>query len=140
MIVPDDENHRGYRCQKNRCFSSSMKRIFLLFFLLVSSQPFVYAACDTDRLGVVICGRGDCAKDKAGDVFCSKYLFGGARTDEHGNVVCGKGQCLPSTQFKDFYCSAVESGGADVDRFGVVKCYGGCEKATALMCENQEGS
>ena len=116
-----------------------MKKLFLLFVLLFSSQPFVYAACDTDRLGVVICGRGDCAKNKSGDVFCSKYLFGGARTDERGNVVCGKGQCLPSTQFKDFYCSAIESGGADVDRFGVVKCYGGCEKATALMCENEEG-
>lgn len=116
-----------------------MIRITLLFILLLGSSQFVFAACETDRLGVVICGRGDCAKDREGDIFCSKYLFGGAKLDEHGNVVCGKGQCLPGNKFKDFYCSAVESGGADVDRFGVVKCYGGCEKATPLMCENQQG-
>jgi hypothetical protein len=116
-----------------------MKRIHFLIFLLLFSQQYAYAACETDRFGVVFCGRGDCAKNKAGNVFCSKYLFGGARVDQHGNVVCGKGQCLLSTRFKDSYCSAVESGGADLDRFGTVKCYGGCEKASALMCESQEG-
>jgi hypothetical protein len=116
-----------------------MIRICLLLTLLFSSHQIAYAACETDRLGVVICGRGECAKDIAGNVFCSKYLFGGARLDEHGNVVCGKGQCLAGVKFKESYCSAVESGGADLDRFGVVKCYGGCEKASALMCENQEG-
>ena len=116
-----------------------MNRIYLLLILLVSSQQTAYAACETDRFGVVFCGRGDCAKDKAGNVFCSKYLFGGARLDKHGNVVCGKGHCLPSVKFKDSYCSAVESGGADLDRFGVVKCYGGCEKASALMCESEAG-
>lgn len=116
-----------------------MLRTFILFTLIFSSIPFAHAACDTDRHGVVICGKGDCAKDIAGNVFCSRYLFGGARLDEHGNVVCGKGQCLAGTKFKESYCSAIESGGADVDRFGVVKCYGGCEKASALMCERQEG-
>ena len=116
-----------------------MIRVVFTFILLAASQQSVYAACDTDRFGVVVCGRGDCAKDKAGYVFCSKYLFGGARLDQYGNVVCGKGQCLASVKFKDSYCSAVESGGADVDRFGVVKCYGGCEKASTLMCENQQG-
>jgi len=114
-------------------------RICFLLVLLVSSVQTAGAACETDRFGVVICGRGDCAKDKAGNVFCSKYLFGGARLDEHGNVVCGKGQCKAGVKFKESYCSAVESGGADVDRFGVVKCFGGCEKASALMCENQRG-
>lgn len=74
-----------------------------------------------------------------GNVFCSKYLFGGARLDKHGNVVCGKGHCQAGVKFKDFYCSAVESGGAGLDRFGVVKCYGGCELASTLMCENQQG-
>jgi hypothetical protein len=33
----------------------------------------------------------------------------------------------------------VEGGGADRDRLGEPKCYGGCEKASALMCEAQEG-
>ena len=116
-----------------------MIRSILLFVLVFSTHQAAYAACDTDRFGVVICGRGDCAQDKVGNVFCSKYLFGGARLDQHGNVVCGKGQCVAGTKFKESYCSAVESGGADVDRFGVVKCYGGCEKASILMCENQQG-
>ena len=116
-----------------------MIRLILLFFLLISFYQTVYADCDIDRSGVVICGRGECAKDITGNVFCSKYLFGGARLDKHGNVVCGKGQCLAGTKFKDSYCSAVESGGADLDRFGVVKCYGGCELASTLMCEDQEG-
>ena len=116
-----------------------MTKLFLSIILLISFQATAYAACDTDRNGIVICGRGDCAKDQTGNVFCSRYLFGGARVDQHGNVVCGKGQCQAGVKFKDSYCSAVESGGAKVDRFGVVKCYGGCELASASMCENQEG-
>jgi hypothetical protein len=116
-----------------------MLRICFALLLILVIQETAWPACLADRHGVVICGRGDCAKDTAGKVFCSKYLFGGARVDQHGNVVCGKGQCLAGTKFKEHFCSAVESGGADVDRFGVVKCYGGCEPASALMCENQEG-
>jgi len=116
-----------------------MNRVFCIFILLFGSQQIALAACEIDRFGVVYCGRGECAKNKAGDVFCSKYLFGHARLDEHGNVVCGKGQCVASIKFKDFYCSAVESGGAKLNRMGEVKCYGGCEKASALMCESEQG-
>ena len=116
-----------------------MLRLIVFLLLFIVTSPVAQAACKTDRLGVVVCGRGDCAMDITGNVYCSRYLFGGARVDEHGNVVCGKGQCLAGTRFKESYCSAVESGGADVDRFGVVKCYGGCEKASALNCEQQQG-
>ena len=63
-----------------------MNRVFFIFFLLVGSQQFALAACETNRFGVVYCGRGDCAKDKAGDV----------------------------------------------------EYYGGCEKASALVYENEE--
>ena len=119
--------------------SPYMKKIYFLLILLAAYQQIAFAACETDRFGVVYCGRGDCAKDTAGDVFCSKYLFGHARLDEHGNVVCGKGQCVASVKFKDFYCSAIESGGAERNRMGEVKCYGGCEKASALMCESEAG-
>ena len=113
-----------------------MNRIFLPIILLMTSPQIVLAACDTDRFGVVYCGRGDCAKDKEGNVFCSKYFYGDALTDKYGDVVCGKSQCLPSVKFKDFYCSTVEGGGTKLDRLGAVKCYGGCEKATSSMCEN----
>ena len=116
-----------------------MRRLYLLFILVVSCQPQVFAACETDRFGVVYCGRGNCVQDKDGNISCSRYLFGDALLDKDGKVVCGKGQCLPSVKFDDFYCSAVESGGAEKDRMGAVKCYGGCEKASALMCESEEG-
>lgn len=118
---------------------SCMNRLIHLTILLLMIQQNAFAACETDRFGVVYCGRGDCAQDKQGKIYCSRYLFGNALLDKHGNVVCGKGKCLPSTKFDDFYCSAVESGGAKLDRFGVVKCYGGCEQATALMCESVKG-
>jgi hypothetical protein len=107
--------------------------------LLVCSTQVVFAACENDRFGVVYCGRGDCAQDKEGNVFCSRYLDGDALLDTHGNVVCGKGECLLSVKFNEISCSAVEGGGASLDRSGAVKCYGGCETATALMCEKEEG-
>ena len=116
-----------------------MNKIFLFLIVLVCSQQSAMAACETDRAGVVYCGRGHCAQDKAGNIHCSKYLFGDAVLDDHGNVLCGKGQCVAGTKFKDYHCSTIESGGADRDRFGEVKCYGGCEKASVLMCESQQG-
>lgn len=116
-----------------------MNRVLLLVFLLAGFQQTALAGCETNRFGEVYCGRGECARDKAGDVFCSKYLFGHAHLDNHGNVVCGKGQCVASIKYPDFYCSAVESGAAMRDRQGEVKCYGGCEKASAMMCEKEKG-
>jgi len=116
-----------------------MNRIYLLLVLLAASPQVAMAECKTDNFGVVYCGRGNCEQDRVGNVFCSKYLFGDALLTEKGNVVCGKGRCLLSVKFNDIYCSSVESGGANRDRFGEVKCYGGCEKASALMCESQEG-
>jgi len=116
-----------------------MNSVFLLVVLLFGFQQTALAACETDRFGEVYCGRGDCAKNRAGDVFCSKYLYGSALLDEHGNVVCGKGQCVESVKFPDYYCSVTESGGAKRNRLGEVKCYGGCEKASASMCENEKG-
>jgi hypothetical protein len=117
-----------------------MNRICLLLILLVTFQKTVFAACDTDRFGVVVCGQGDCAKDRQGNVFCSKYFFGDALKDKNGNIVCGKSQCISGTKFDDFYCSTQEGGGAKLDRLGDVKCYGGCEKASSLMCENVKGN
>lgn len=99
----------------------------------------VHAACETDRFGVVYCGRGDCAKDREGNVYCSMYFYGDALMDKNGDVVCGKSQCLPSVKFDDFYCSTIEGGGTKLDRMGFVKCYGGCEKASSSMCENEKG-
>ena len=117
-----------------------MNRLSILFLLFVSLSQTVFAACETDRFGVVHCGRGDCAKDRQGNVFCSKYFYVDALKDKNGDVVCGKSQCLSGPEFDDFYCSTVEGGGAKLDRLGAVKCYGGCEKASASMCESQMGN
>ena len=110
-----------------------------IFILLVSTSQIVNAACETDRFGEVYCGRGGCALDKKGNVFCSKYIYGKAVVDSFGVVVCGKSQCLSNVQFNEYYCSTIEGGGAKLDRFGAVKCYGGCEKATPAMCESEKG-
>lgn len=119
--------------------ASKMSRRYLLFILLAGLQQVAFAECEINRFGEVYCGRGECRQDKAGDVFCSKYQFGDAILDELGNVVCGKGQCLSDIKFNDIYCSTVEGGGANRDRSGAIKCYGGCEKASALMCESEKG-
>lgn len=116
-----------------------MTRSILLFLILLCIQRTGFAACLTDRLGDVYCGRGSCALDINGNVSCSRYLFGDAVLNKKGSTVCGKGKCVLSAKFDDFYCSATEAGGAAVDRFGAVKCYGGCELASAAMCENVKG-
>jgi len=116
-----------------------MSRLFLILIMVISPQTAVFAACDTDRFGVVYCGRGDCAKDRQGNVFCSRYFYGDALKDKNGDVVCGKSQCLAGTRFDDFYCSTVEGGGVKLDRLGAVKCYGGCEVASSSMCESVKG-
>jgi len=116
-----------------------MNRICLLLIVLAVSPRIALADCKVDNFGVVYCGRGNCEQGRTGNIYCSRYLFGDALLTENGNVVCGKGRCLLSVKFNEIYCSSIESGGANRDRFGEVKCYGGCEKASALMCEQQEG-
>ena len=116
-----------------------MTKFILTFLIFLGIQHDAFAACLTDRLGDVYCGRGSCVLDKNGNVSCSRYLYGNAVLNNQGNTVCGKGKCVLSTKFDNFYCSAIEAGGASVDRFGAVKCYGGCELASAAMCERVKG-
>lgn len=116
-----------------------MIKSILTFLILLGMHQGVFAACQTDRLGDVYCGRGNCVLDKNGNVACSRYLFGDAVLNKQGDTVCGKGKCVLSTKFDNFYCSAIEAGGAAVDRFGAVKCYGGCELASVSMCERSKG-
>lgn len=116
-----------------------MIKSILTLLILLGIQQDVSAACLTDRLGDVYCGRGNCALDKNGNVSCSRYLFGDAVLNKQGETVCGKGKCVLSAKFDSFYCSAIETGGAAVDRFSAVKCYGGCELASSSMCERVKG-
>jgi hypothetical protein len=116
-----------------------MIRFTLIFLAVLGIQQNVFAACLTDRYGEVYCGRGNCALDKHGKVSCSRYLFGDAVLNKEGNTVCGKGKCVLRERFDDFYCSSIETGGAAIDRLGAVRCYGGCELASASMCESVKG-
>jgi hypothetical protein len=117
-----------------------MKGVQLIIILFVLWSNNIFADCKTDRFGVVYCGRGMCETDKDGNVFCSRYRYGDAVVDKYGSVVCGKGNCIAGIEFNEYICSNVEGGGADTDREGIVKCYGGCEKATEQMCENDKGN
>ena len=110
--------------------------LLVLSFLIV---PSTYADCKRDKLGDVYCGKGKCEQDKTGKVFCTKYQFGDAIKDTSGKVVCGKGQCIAGLNVNDYFCSTIDGGGANVDRLGTVKCYGGCEKASPIMCESKRG-
>lgn len=121
-----------------RIISRMIKSILVLLILLGIHQS-VFAACEINRFGDVYCGRGNCALDKNGNVSCSRYFLGDAVLNKQGNAVCGKGKCVLSTKFDNFYCSAIESGGAAVDRLGIVRCYGGCEPASASKCESTKG-
>ena len=116
-----------------------MYKVNLFLILIVCLANNVTADCMADRFGEVYCGRGKCVQDNEGKVSCSRYQFGDAIINKYGKAVCGKGRCLMGNDFNNYVCSVVEGGGAEINNLGVVKCYGGCEKASAMMCESNKG-
>jgi hypothetical protein len=46
--------------------------------------------------GQVLCGKGQCATDIAGNVFCSSEIGGAVLIDSDGHVNC-YGRCEPAT-------------------------------------------
>jgi len=125
-----------HRVQRAR----SMTRLQLFIILIVMPVNSVLADCRQDRFGDVYCGKGKCVSDKQGKVHCSRYRFGDAVVDRHGSALCGKGRCLLGKELDRYVCSKIDGGGAVVDRYGVVKCYGGCERASITMCESDKGT
>ena len=79
------------------------------------------------------CALADCAKDRAGTVYCSQQPGGGAARDNSGNVQCGQGQCRRD-RGGAVRCSVVSGGGAETDNAGTVQCLGGCSLASSSMC------
>jgi hypothetical protein len=75
----------------------------------------------------------DCARDRAGAVYCSQHPGGGAIRDNTGAVTCGKGQCRRDRNGA-IRCSNVVGGGAEVDSTGITQCLGGCEPPSDSMC------
>jgi hypothetical protein len=112
-------------------YKKSISRVLLvlpvLFFCLL---PIAYAE-ERVPLG------HRCAEDEQGNVVCSKYGGGDAFADRASKqVVCGKGHCQVDYFRKSMIsCAKTEDGVAAYDRQGKVVCSGGCEPATAGMCE-----
>jgi hypothetical protein len=72
-----------------------MKNRFLIgCFLTLAACTQVNAAgdCIKNQDGNVVCGKGQCATDQYGKVFCAKE-GGGAMRDQYGDVKCGVGYC-----------------------------------------------
>jgi hypothetical protein len=91
------------------------------------------ADCIKDARGNVVCGKGQCAADQYGAVFCAKE-GGGAVRDRYGSVRCGIGYCA-TDDMGQVRCSTKPGGGAAIDSYGKVQCLGGCEDATTQRCE-----
>jgi len=66
-------------------------------------------------------------------VFCPP-ANGSIATVRSGQVVCGRGECLADGR-GGLVCSAEPGGHAARDSSGSVVCTGGCEPASASVCE-----
>ena len=102
--------------------------------LLMLAGGSADADCMKNSGGEVICGKGECQRDRSGRVRCSMYHDGGAVRDRHGEILCGRGECV-TTSRGEVYCSTVWRGAAEVDRYGVPRCEDRCEPASPDYCE-----
>jgi hypothetical protein len=127
----------NFPCQDGlRIEGSSMKIRFLIgCFLTLTACTEVNAAgdCIKNQDGNVVCGKGQCATDQYGKVFCAKE-GGGAMRDQYGNVKCGVGYCA-TDEHGQLKCSTKQGGGATTASNGKVKCLGGCQSAKTQLCE-----
>ena len=115
-----------------------MKNRFLVVCLLTLAAATQVNAgdCIKEQNGNVVRGKGECATNQRGQVFCAKE-GGGAMTDEVGNVKCGVGPCARDDRGL-VRCAKKPSGEIRIDSYGRVQCPdGGCQPATAKLCEAQ---
>jgi hypothetical protein len=111
-----------------------------LAFLIAGSLALASAAsgvdaadCVRDSYGNTVCGKGQCAADQYGKVFCARE-GGGALRDRNGTVRCGVGYCA-TDDLGQVKCSTKPGGGAATDSYGKVKCLDGCADGTPELCE-----
>lgn len=107
------------------------KLIGLIIALALSGSA--YANCILDQDGRVVCGGGQCERDRYGNVFCAQP-GGGATKDRYGVVQCGAGYCVRNRE-GEVWCSRRQGGGVALNSYGEAKCLGGCEPGTAERCE-----
>ncbi len=101
---------------------------------LFLASSMANADCMKNRKGDVICGKGECQRDRHGVVLCSAFRKGSAARTSDGRIVCGKGQCV-KTLAGEVFCSTVPEGEAMKDINGVLRCEGQCERASVHYCE-----
>lgn len=108
-----------------------LNALALLLPLLTTST--VSANCFRDQDGRVVCGGGQCTRDRLGKVYCAQP-GGGAMKGRYGEVLCGVGYC---DRNRDGYvwCSKIQGGGAALDSYGKVRCLGGCSPGSSKLCE-----
>jgi len=116
-------------------YSMNNRFLFLIGCLLLVAATAANAAgdCIKNQDGDVVCGKGQCAIDQYGKVFCAKE-GGGAIRDQYGNVKCGVGYCAKD-DLGDIHCAKQQGGGATTDSYGKVKCLGGCQSGAQQRCE-----
>lgn len=107
--------------------------LLALSLLFAVVAPVDAADCITNANGQVVCGKGQCARDQYGKVFCAGP-GGGAVADGSGNVVCGVGACIVDDMGK-VQCSTTPGGGVERDSYGKAVCLGGCRAGTPQLCE-----
>lgn len=100
---------------------------------LIAASDVMAADCITDSHGMVVCGKGQCAPDQYGKVFCAQE-GGGAVKNRYGTVMCGVGYCATDNS-GEILCSLKPGGSAAIDSDGKVKCLMGCQPATERLCE-----
>jgi hypothetical protein len=101
--------------------------------MLLAAGPG-HADCMKDASGEVICGKGECQRDRYGRVYCAAFRDGSAVRTSRGQILCGKGECV-TTSRGEVFCSTVWQGAAQLDRYGAPRCEGRCEPASADYCE-----
>ena len=116
-------------------YSMNNRFLFIIGCVLLVAATAANAAgdCIKNQDGDVVCGKGQCAIDQYGKVFCAK-AGGGAMKDSYGDVKCGVGLCA-TDDLGQIKCSQKAGGGAATDSYGKVKCLGGCQSASPRLCE-----
>ncbi len=95
-----------------------MKPVLLLSVLLIGMMALAQERCINNRVGEPICSP----------------QCGSIGTNTLGEIVCGHGACIQN-RFGDLICSKLQGGTATTNFFGDVVCTGGCEPASAELCQ-----
>jgi len=89
--------------------------------------------CTSQELWAQVAPQGGCVKDALQQIVCPPPN-GGIAKDPLGQLVCGPGQCVRDP-LGQIVCSSQPGGYAGINALGQAACTGGCERATASLCQ-----